>query len=74
MAYSRKGIAEKSDLWSDAVSDLEDYGAEDREELDRERGNPWRGEMKRAVEGGGHCLAFFTSTHSWAPHQIGFQR
>ena len=74
MAYSRKGIAEHGDLWSNAVNDMEDYGAEDREELARVRDNPWRGELKKAVEGAEHCLVFFTSTHSWAPHQVGFQR
>ena len=74
MAYSRKGIAEHGDLWSNAVDDMEDYGAEDREALDRVLDNPWRGELKKAVEGGEHCLVFFTSAHSWAPHQVGFQR
>ena len=74
MAYSRKRIVEQGDIWGSAVNDMEDYGADDREELDRVRNNPWRGEFKKAVEGGEHCLVFFTSTHSWAPHQIGFQR
>ena len=74
MAYSRKGIVEQGNLWGNAVNDMEDYGEEDREEMDRVRHNPWRGELKKTAEGEEHCLVFFTSTHSWAPHQIGFQR
>ena len=74
MTYSRKGNVEQGDIWSNAVSDVEDYGAEDREEFDRLRENPWRDEMMKAVNGREHCLVFFASTHYWAPHQIGFQR
>ena len=65
---------EQEDIWGNAVNDTEEYGIGDREELEREINNPFRGQLNKAVEGGEHCLVFFTSTHSWAPHQIGFQR
>ena len=74
MAYSRKGINEQGDLWGNAIIDMQDYGVEDREELIRARNNPLRSRLKEALEGKEHCLVFFTSSHSWAPHQIGFQR
>ena len=68
MSYSRKGMTD-GDMFNGAIDDAEIYIEEDREELETVHD-----ELKKAVECGEHCLVFFTSTHSWAPHQIGFQR
>ena len=73
MTYSRKGMTD-GDIFNGAINDTEIYREEDREELETVHDNSWHEELKKAVECGEHCLVFFTSTHSWAPHQIGFQR
>ena len=43
---------EQGDIWGNAVNDTEEYGIGDREELEREINNPFRGQLNKAVEGG----------------------